>query len=183
MTVTSIATAGMAAGGSVILTLSNIVNPMSLGLTSSLIVRTYYRTGGGSVDVVATGLSLTLVTRNLQSTDVTLSCSSDMVYTLASFTFTIANKNTISSNSYIYIAIPPEISLGSYTCTYGSTSVACDNRTINSIPCIRVSLSNSASISPFSLSPLTIHNLYTPTSTAQTSTFQLYISFSDGTIS
>lgn len=105
------------------------------------------------------------------------------MYTLTSFSFKISNQNPVYANSYVYITIPSELQVGSYSCMYGGVGVACENKTWNSGNAIRVSLANGAVVSAGGLSTITINNIYTPTSTKQTSTFQLSLVFPDGTIS
>jgi|JI6StandDraft_1071083.scaffolds.fasta_scaffold13007_1 hypothetical protein len=65
----------------------------------------------------------------------------------------------------------------------GALGVSCSNATIDSQPCILVSLGNAAVIAAGDLAstPITISNIYTPTSTKQTSTFKFYLVYSDGT--
>lgn len=100
------ATAGASAGASFVVAVGSVVNPMAVGVFQSLAVRTVYQAAGGVVDELLNGLSLELTARILQPSDVVLTCSADTVYTLASFTFTITNRNPIPSNSFLHIILP-----------------------------------------------------------------------------
>ncbi len=67
---------------SITLTLLNIVNPLKLGIISSLIISTlYFSTDSASiVDQVSSGLTLNLLSRKLQSSNILISSSSNVVY-------------------------------------------------------------------------------------------------------
>jgi hypothetical protein len=184
MTVNSISQTTISANSSVTLVISGIVNPISVGAFQSLSLMSTFSGSSDTVDTVSSGLSLTLITRGLSASNVVLTSSSMYVYTIASFTFTITNQNPLPANSILYVVLPSDITYSnSYTCMRGVLSVSCSNSTIDSQVAILVSLGNSATIAASGLAttPIVINNLYTPTSTKQTSTFKLYLVYSDGT--
>lgn len=184
MTITSFSSSSVSAGMVISISINGITNPISVGSFQSLSLSSTYSGTSDTVDTLSSGLSLTLVTRVLPSSRVTLTSTASTVYTLTTFTLTINNQNPLPVGSLLYIVVPTDISYaGSYSCMLGSLGVSCGNSTIDSQPCIMVSLGNGAVIATGALasSPIAISNVYTPASTKQTSTFLLYLVYADGT--
>lgn len=107
MTVSSISTSGLSSGAVVLITLSGIVNPLSVGSFQSLSLVSTYSSSTDTVDTLSSGLSLTLTTRTLPASNVGLGSTTYTVYTLTTFSFTITNQNPLKASSLLYIVIPP----------------------------------------------------------------------------
>jgi hypothetical protein len=110
--------------------LINVVNPLSLGLSSSFIFDTqlYSNQTTSIVDEVKDGLSPLLVARKFKNTDIAISCSSDVVYDFpVKFTFSVNNNNIVPAYSYLVIILPVEIQVesNSIICYYDSALVYC----------------------------------------------------------
>lgn len=181
MTVTSLTSTTRAASSQIVLLIDGIVNPVTTGSFQSLSLRTTYQGYSDTVDTLTSNLFLTLESRTLSPSNVQLSCTTQQVYTLSTFTFTINNQNSLPANSLVYIRLPPQLTYTSFSCTKGGLGVSCDVATINGVSCVRIALGNSVSIARGAMPVLQISNVYTPPSTKPTSTFQIYLVFSDGT--
>lgn len=72
-----------------ILTVINITNPLLLGNFSSLNILTTYSNNNDIVDIITSNLTLTLVSRKLSYSSVSLISNNYTTYTNSMFTFTI----------------------------------------------------------------------------------------------
>jgi hypothetical protein len=168
-------------GSLISLTLSNVVNPVQIGTTSSLTLYTLYNANQPSsyVEYTNTGLTLNLIARVIQSSNIVITSSSAVVsMSPVSLSFTITNVNPLPANVYLQIILPIEVavaSTGQLTCMVGSSAISC---TYNSAS--RTITFSSISSSPLSTgqlnsTPVIISNLVNPSSTSSTSSFALYI--------
>lgn len=177
VTFTSVATT---VGSAISLSLTNVVNPLTIGSTTSLILYTLYSSSQPTsfVEYTNSGLSVSLVARVIPASNIAISSTSQVVsYFPSSFTFTINNVNPLPAYSYLKVYVPNEIgvSAAQVNCQAGSAAVSCTYDLSTRI--ITFSSFSSAIIAAGGLSstPVVINNLINPSSTSPTSSFGIYL--------
>lgn len=167
-------------GSAISLTLTNVVNPISIGATTSLILYTLYSSAqtNSYVEYVNSGLSVNLVARIIPSSNIAISSNSQVVsFFPCSFTFTITNVNDLPANVYLEVYIPPEIgvSAAQINCQAGVSAVSCSyDSTTRKITFSSLSATSIAA-GTLSSTPIVINNLVNPSSTSPTSSFGVYL--------
>ena len=186
MTVTNAVSAANLPAGSVIsLVVQGMVNPLALGLFSSMVITTTYNTSTSYVDTATSGVSFVVTSRTLTAANVVLTSSNYTVFSVATLSFLISNQNPILSNSNLFIGFPVEVVPTSASCQVNLLGVSCTSVTYKGYQGLWLQGINTASVAVEGLAslPVTISNVQMPKSTIPSSSFQVYIVFSDGTVS
>ncbi len=151
-------------------------NPLTLGITTSFKAYTLEKSTilTSVVDEISSGITFNLVARQMSPSDVTVGSNSDIVFNYPTeYKFNIKNNNDLPIYSYISVVLPNNIlSDTTVYCSYNNLAIGC-----NYIPgthTIKVDHFSTSVIPATQLSnaDLIIGNLYNPTSTKQTNSFQ-----------
>lgn len=167
-------------GTTVSVMLLNVVNPYTLGTTTSLTLYTLYDRNYPTsiVEYVNSGISLTLVARSIPSQNVVISSSSMVVNNYpTTYTLKITNANPLPPYTYLQIYIPPDITVLDATntiCYFGSYTLSCSFNTVNNLLTLSYFSSSTIPAAQFVSSPIQILNLVNPSSTKTTSSFGVY---------
>ncbi len=130
------------------------------------------------VDEITSGITYNLVARQMSASDISLSSSSDTAFHFPTeYKFTIKNNNDLPKFSYLTILLPPTVLADSAVyCTYNSLSIGCDY--LPATHSVKIDYFSAVSViaaTQLSTAELVVGNLYNPTSTRQTNSFQFEI--------
>ena len=96
------------------MTLSGIVNPLTIGTTNSLTLYTLYSSSQTTsyVEYTNTGITIDLVARVIPVANIAIGSNSQVVfYFPATFTIAVTNINPLPANFYAQVYLPPEIGI------------------------------------------------------------------------
>lgn len=177
ITYTSIATS---IGSVVVLTMTGVVNPTSIGVTPSLTLYTLYNTGYPSsyVEYTNSGITVSLIARVIPTANIAITSTSQVVsYFPASFTITITNVNALPANTYAKIYLPAEVgvSANQVNCQAGAYSVSCTYDASTRIVTLSSISASTIAAGALANDPIVINNLINPASTTPTSSFGVYL--------
>ena len=174
VTFTSVSTT---VGSSITLTLGSVINPYSLGTTTSLTLYTLYYSSISTsiVEYVNSGLTLSLIARASTAASATISPSSSVVNNYpTTYTITLTNLNPIPIYTYIVLYIPLEITtIGQIGCQSGTFVVSCTFDSGTKLLTLSA-LTSAVSAGQLVSSPFSLSNLINPSSTMPTTSFQVF---------
>lgn len=174
VTFTSVSTT---VGSSITLILNSVINPYSLGTTTSLTLYTLYYSSISTsiVEYVNSGLTLSLIARASTFTSATVSPSSFVVNNYpTTYTISLTNLNPIPIYTYIVVYIPPEITtIGQIGCQSGTFVVSCTFDSGTKMLTFSA-LTSAVSAGQLVSSPFSVTNLINPGSTMPTTSFQIF---------
>lgn len=168
-------------GSTVTLSLLTVINPYTLGTSSSLSITTllYTSQSNSVVEYVNSGLTLTFVARLMLTSNVVISSSSQVVSNYpTTISLAISNHNPLPSFTYLVVYLPPQIgyiSTSSISCGYGAVVLSCSFNASTNMLALSYFSSLSISVGQLASSSVTLQYLINPASTYPTSSFAVYL--------